>query len=171
MNLWIQIPNGHDLEAFEQISRFGNRRQQRGHDHHRPRVFRDCSQELHALKPARRDESGDETLDERDRHFARGHQEEQRDPDVHQPELAELLAQVRQFETAQGGCDQGDGAKVDGGGVTQDEPLRPLPGARPIAHIELEVSRAVANEVIPDVGGAIGHRADFRRLLCALDRS
>ena len=66
----VEIAESQDLDVLDEGGHRGHARQQRGHDHHGPRVLGNSGGELQAGEPPRRRPTRGQALDEGDRHLA-----------------------------------------------------------------------------------------------------
>ena len=85
------------------------------------------------------------------------------------PGRCALPLEIDEAQAEQEGGQEADRAQIDGGRMREGKPPYPPQEAGTIGDVGLEVASAPADEVVADVGGAIGRLPDLRRLARALD--
>ena len=170
MNARIGVRQRRDLQPFEQFLDLRDRSQQHRDDDHRAGVCGQPFLELETQESPRADDQRHEPLDDDNRDFTGGHQEQQPDPELHR----QVTARPRDIINSERGDQRGknrDRAEVAGGWRVGEDSSCATGQRRPVTNIRFEIAAAVADQMVANVCGAIGHRAGFRRLTRAFNRA
>ena len=170
MNARIDVGERRDRQPLEQFLDLRRGGQQHRDDDHGSRVRWKPVLELQAQQPPGSDQHRDETLNEDNRHFAVRHEEQQPDPELVARDSA-LPAHVGQAKTDQESRDEADGPGIARCRGAEHQPPEALRDARPVADVRLEVRAALADQVVADMCGAVGHRTSFCSLAGAFNRA
>ena len=116
----IQVAERHDLDVLDQLVDLGHAREQRGHDHHGPRVLGDARLQVEAWETPGGRQTGGQPLNERDRDLAGRQQQEQRHPGL-RGERGALRTEVDEPDPEQQRGHEPDRSEVGGRRVGEDE--------------------------------------------------
>ena len=169
VNARVQVAERHDLDVLDQGVNLRHARQQRGHDHHGPCVLGDARQHVEAWKTPGRRQVGGEPLNQRDGDLAGRQDQEQRHPGL-RGERGAVRTQVEKADHEQQRRHESDRPEIGRRRVSEDEPPDTPEEGGPVGHVRLEVATTLPDEVVADMRGALGGRAGFRGLACALHR-
>ena len=133
----------------------GHAGEQRGHDHHRPRVRGNPVRELEAGEPPRRGQARGQPLHEGDGQVAGGQEQQQRDHHLHPARraLPSRVGHAGPEPAARSGARWSRGRRPVAWPKTKRR--TPLAQPRPVGDVRLQVPAALPDEVVADVGGAV----------------